>query len=198
MTPFGTTALAVVASLLATYASILIYIFLHRRSTRSDLYIIVKSLQEDNAHLKEDNQRHQTQIDSLDAERQTIRDERIHDRSQLSAAMIELEMLYDGVKLLTNQVERLGARPDWTPPRNAPMRRVNSRAALMRIIQGKFSTPEMKDLAFDIGIEADTLPATDKDSMARELVAVATRNGMLQDLIDRVAELRPEIRNGEA
>lgn len=198
MTPLGSTTLAIAGSLIATYLSILLYVYLHRRTSSSDLYIIVKAIQEENAQLKIENARHQVQIDLLDAERQQIRDERIHDRTQLSAAIIELEMLYDGVKLLTNQIERLKALPDWTPPRNAPTRRVNSRAALMRTIQAKFSLDEMKDLAFDIGIEADKLPSTDKDSVARELVATATRNGTLQDLISRVAELRPEIKSGKA
>lgn len=60
-----------------------------------------------------------------------------------------------------------------------------------------FSDGELRDLAFDLGVDYESLPGQGKADKARELVAHLERRGRLDELREQLQRLRPGMsRNG--
>jgi hypothetical protein len=119
-----------------------------------------------------------------------LHEELLYDRTQLGSVIVEVDMLYRGIQILVDQIKSLHQEPNWTPPAPLSSARINSRAALMRRIYTEYSTEEIKTLAFDIGIDPGDISGETSSSRARELVLLATRRGLLVELLRRVKEDR--------
>jgi hypothetical protein len=94
--------------------------------------------------------------------------------------------------LLTEQLEAAGLTPIWRPRRLSPSARIAAQATLAGQVAEKFSLEEMSGLAFDVGIEMESVGGETRPERARQLVDMARRLGRLNDLERRIAELRPE------
>jgi hypothetical protein len=65
------------------------------------------------------------------------------------------------------------------------------RAALRQVLVKGFSLGELKDLAFDMGVDDDLFGPLGKGGFARELIAYLQKAGQLDDLVAMVERLRP-------
>ena len=68
-----------------------------------------------------------------------------------------------------------------------------TRAKLRKLIVSFFDISELKDLAFDLGINFDNLSGDSGKDKARELILLMERKGRLDDLIMACEENRPHI-----
>jgi hypothetical protein len=64
---------------------------------------------------------------------------------------------------------------------------------LRRTLSELFDQEELRDLAFDLAVDYDSLPGPAKRGKARELVAFFRRHGRLAELKRAVAQRRPGI-----
>lgn len=65
------------------------------------------------------------------------------------------------------------------------------RAKLRQQLVAQFNDEELKTLAFDLGLNHDSLPCQDRGTLARELLAACEREERLDDLRDAIARARP-------
>lgn len=65
------------------------------------------------------------------------------------------------------------------------------RVALRQVLAERFSDEELRDLAFDLGIDYEDLPGATRSGKARELITYTERRGRLDDLVAAVGRLRP-------
>jgi uncharacterized coiled-coil protein SlyX len=136
-------------------------------------------------------ERLEARVNAQDREIDALREEKLADRAQIAAMKMELDDLYDGVKMLTEQIEAAGLVPVWKAHRRAPSARIAAHITLAGQVAEQFSVDEIDNLAFDIGIEPEDIGGATRNERARQLVDMARRHGKLQDLERRMAELRP-------
>lgn len=68
---------------------------------------------------------------------------------------------------------------------------------LYRILSTYFSSSELRDLAFDLKINYESLPGETTQDKARELVLYLDRRGLTDNLVKRASQLRPQVAWGE-
>jgi hypothetical protein len=66
-------------------------------------------------------------------------------------------------------------------------------STLRRILVDRFSQSELKDLAFDLGVDYEALPNGSKSDKARELVAYFDRRNRIPLLVREIRNRRPDI-----
>jgi hypothetical protein len=64
-------------------------------------------------------------------------------------------------------------------------------AELRKILVSKFNEDELRDLAYDLGVDYETLPFREKSGMARELLRYLERVGRMPDLQGILRRIRP-------
>jgi hypothetical protein len=128
-------------------------------------------------------------IDELEAAMDA--QERAH-RAELMALKEELEDAYLGLGMLLEQIEAARLKPAWVPKKRPILKGGAGVEELAVRIVEQFSREELDNLAFDIGIRADSLPGESVETRARQLVNMARRLGKLEMLEGRVKALRPE------
>jgi hypothetical protein len=81
------------------------------------------------------------------------------------------------------------------PAAGAPPPRVDAvdRVRLRRLIEESFSTSELHDLCFDLGIDHENLPGQERSARAREIIRYCERHSRLADLLREVVRLRPHL-----
>ncbi len=67
------------------------------------------------------------------------------------------------------------------------------RAKLRQTLKDSFDISELRDIAFDLNIDSQNLPASTHGDLARELVAYCERRNRLSELVAKVEELFPDI-----
>jgi Effector-associated domain 7 len=67
-------------------------------------------------------------------------------------------------------------------------------ATLRALMTGAFSLEELKALAFDLGIDAETLGGADKTGKVIELIQTCARNGRVAELVDLCRKQRPNLK----
>jgi hypothetical protein len=135
--------------------------------------------------------------DSLEREVDDLREKRAADHAQLAAMQRRMEAWMEYARKLADIIRReLGMEPPPAPeepPSPASGKpAVRDVAGLARRIGEQFSKEEIDGLAFDIGVEPESLGGVTRPARARELAATAERAGKLEELAKRVSELRPE------
>ena len=66
------------------------------------------------------------------------------------------------------------------------------RARLRQFLMTRFNLAELQTLAFDLGVDYDSLPHATRVEFARELIAYLERSGMIVDLIAEALRLRED------
>lgn len=67
------------------------------------------------------------------------------------------------------------------------------RVQLRQLIEAAFNTNEIADLCFDMGIDHEQLPRTEKSAMIRELILYCERHNRVADLLAQFRRLRPDL-----
>jgi hypothetical protein len=67
------------------------------------------------------------------------------------------------------------------------------RVKLKQILVDYFNDEELRDLAFELTIDYESLPGAGKSGKARELVAFAERHGRFAEVVELVQRLRPGV-----
>lgn len=65
--------------------------------------------------------------------------------------------------------------------------------ALYRALDETFSLEELRELAFEMGIDLESLPGEGRSAQARELISYCRRHGRLGELRTRVVAKRPHL-----
>ncbi len=68
-----------------------------------------------------------------------------------------------------------------------------NRADLRRVLVDRLTESELRDLAFDAGVDHEALPGTSKSDMARELVTYFENRHRIDKLLRTLEELRPDL-----
>jgi hypothetical protein len=68
------------------------------------------------------------------------------------------------------------------------------RAKLRRILVDRFTLSELRDLAFDAGVDDETLEATNKRDLARALITYFEHRHRIDKLLRTIEALRPDIK----
>jgi hypothetical protein len=68
-----------------------------------------------------------------------------------------------------------------------------ARARLRRILVARFTLSELRDLAFDAGVDDETLAATNKGDLARALITYFEHRHRMDKLLRTIETLRPDI-----
>lgn len=81
------------------------------------------------------------------------------------------------------------------PPLEAPRPATTDidRIKLKQILVDYFNDDELRDLAFELTIDYESLPGAGKSGKARELVAFAERRGRFAEVVALVHRLRPGV-----
>ncbi len=83
-------------------------------------------------------------------------------------------------------------RPD-KPPAPTEAFPTEKLAKLHQNIAAYFGDEELRSLCFDLDVDYADLPASNKDGMARELVAYMERRGRIPELVEMCRKLRPNV-----
>jgi hypothetical protein len=67
------------------------------------------------------------------------------------------------------------------------------RVELRQVLAECFDKEDLRTLCFDLGVEYDDLPAMGRRNRARELVKYLEHRGRIQELIERIKQLRPDV-----
>jgi hypothetical protein len=67
------------------------------------------------------------------------------------------------------------------------------RAKLRQNLDQYFNESELRDLAFDMNVDYESLGGKGKSDKARELVAYCERRGTIPDLVDKCCEFRRNV-----
>jgi hypothetical protein len=67
------------------------------------------------------------------------------------------------------------------------------RVELFEILERHFDREELHTLCFYLGVDYDSLPSRGKTGKARELIRLMSRQGRLNELLDVLKNLRPDI-----
>jgi tetratricopeptide (TPR) repeat protein len=68
----------------------------------------------------------------------------------------------------------------------------NERASLREFLVGRFALDELKNLAFDLGVDYESFPHQTTSELSRGLIAYFERNGNLSCLLEKVLNQRPD------
>jgi hypothetical protein len=68
-----------------------------------------------------------------------------------------------------------------------------NRAELRNVLNARFNVEELRTLCFDLRVEYDALPGSDKTSKVRALILHCQRRGQLDELIQTCARQRPDV-----
>lgn len=131
-------------------------------------------------------------MDELEAE---IVAQRASHQAEMGALRAELEEAYRGIKTLLRQLGEAKITPEWSPPAAIllPVKKKGGGGdVLARRIVAVFGREDIDGLAFDVGIDPESLGGETKGARARELVTAATQQGKLDRLVELCRELRPE------
>ena len=74
---------------------------------------------------------------------------------------------------------------------SSAVQHVPRRADLRKALDSGFSEDELKSLAYDLGVDYESLPYQGKSGLARELLRVLERLGRLSELIGILRRIRP-------
>ena len=116
------------------------------------------------------------------------------------------ERYKDAKKEVQAQIDELGvelAKMTPAPVYNAPppasrpsvssnKMTIQERVKLRGFLISRFSSSELQAIAFDLGIDADSLPQETKDTFARELIAYCERRNTVIDLVELALNERPD------
>jgi hypothetical protein len=86
-----------------------------------------------------------------------------------------------------------GSPPAEDPALLPPAAEQEELVALRQILSSLFDQEELRDLAFDLAVDYDSLPGAAKKDKARELVAFCRRHGRLDELKRAVLLRRPGV-----
>lgn len=131
-------------------------------------------------------------MDEMEAE---IAAQRARHHEEISALREELEEAYRGIKVLMAQLGEAGIAPKWQPVvKGVTKKRAEGGRppTLSTLIIASFSREEIDGLAFDMGIDPESLGGETKAARARELVTTARHQGKLEQLLEMCRELRPD------
>ena len=128
-------------------------------------------------------------MDELEAE---IAAQRAKHVAEMSALREELEEAYRGIKVLMEQLGEAGIVPGWKPAAQVVKKGGGGGPALATLIVAAFSRDEIDGLAFDVGIDPESLGGETKATRARELVTAARQQGKLERLVEVCREFRPD------
>lgn len=73
------------------------------------------------------------------------------------------------------------------------MKQEQLQSNLRKVFIEQFSTSEIRDLCFDLGIDYEKLSSETKGDLARELISYCDRHGFSSRLAMKVLELRPKV-----
>jgi hypothetical protein len=68
----------------------------------------------------------------------------------------------------------------------------HQRTSLRQFLVSRFGLDDLKDLAFDLSIDYQSLPHTTHQELARELIVFVERVGSIEDLVQAVLYRRPD------
>ncbi|MCB8944531.1 MAG: hypothetical protein H6658_12345 [Ardenticatenaceae bacterium] len=68
-----------------------------------------------------------------------------------------------------------------------------SRVSLFKLLMSHFSQEELEELSFYLNVTYDDLSGDNRKKKARELIGYLERSNQIQDLVDLIQELRPQI-----
>ena len=128
-------------------------------------------------------------MDELEAE---IAAQRAKHVAEMSALREELEEAYRGIKVLMEQLGEAGIVPGWKPAAKVVKKGGGGGSSLATLIVAAFSRDEIDGLAFDVGIDPESLGGETKAARARELVTAARQQGRLERLVEVCREFRPD------
>ena len=129
-------------------------------------------------------------MDELEAE---IAAQRAKHVAEMSALREELEEAYRGIKVLMEQLGEAGIVPGWKPAAKVAAKKGGGGGpSLATLIVAAFSRDEIDGLAFDVGIDPESLGGETKATRARELVTAARQQGRLERLVEVCREFRPD------
>ncbi len=128
-------------------------------------------------------------MDELEAE---IAAQRAKHVAEMSALREELEEAYRGIKVLMEQLGEAGIVPGWKPAAKVVKKGGGGGSSLATLIVAAFSRDEIDGLAFDVGIDPESLGGETKGARARELVTAARQQGRLERLVEVCREFRPD------
>lgn len=128
-------------------------------------------------------------MDELEAE---IAAQRATHAAEMSALREELEEAYRGIKVLMEQLGEAGIAPGWKPAAKVVKKGGGGVPSLPTLIVAAFSRDEIDGLAFDVGIDPESLGGETKAARARELVTAARQQGRLERLVEVCREFRPD------
>ena len=128
-------------------------------------------------------------MDELEAE---IAAQRAKHVAEMSALREELEEAYRGIKVLMEQLGEAGIVPGWKPAAKVVKKGGGGGPSLPALIVAAFSRDEIDGLAFDVGIDPESLGGETKAARARELVTAARQQGRLERLVEVCREFRPD------
>ena len=127
-------------------------------------------------------------MDELEAE---IAAQRAKHVAEMSALREGLEEAYRGIKVLMEQLGEAGIVPGWKPAAKV-VKKGGAGVSLPTLIVAAFSRDEIDGLAFDVGIDPESLGGETKAARARELVTAARQQGRLERLVEVCREFRPD------
>ena len=128
-------------------------------------------------------------MDEMEAE---IAAQRARHHEEISALREELEEAYRGIKVLMEQLGEAGIAPGWKPAAKVVKKGGGGVPSLATLIVAAFSRDEIDGLAFDVGIDPESLGGETKGARARELVTAARQQGRLERLVEVCREFRPD------
>jgi AAA+ ATPase superfamily predicted ATPase len=93
---------------------------------------------------------------------------------------------------LMNDLQRQRPHVSWPAEDSGEARRV-SLTKLHELLVRHFDQEELRSLLFDLGVDFDALRGEGKAAKARELILYLERRGRLNDLVNKLQRLRPNV-----
>lgn len=125
-------------------------------------------------------------------------DEQARMRVELDDLHRQLVEYVRGVRVLINQVLRLGEQPEWTPPiiPPQPMGRApaNPQVALLRALETLFGVEDLELLATTVGASVGEIAGDTIRARALALAEWCRRRDRMADLYEAVRRERPNAR----
>ena len=136
-------------------------------------------------------------VDELETARKQEYAETESLREETEGLRQEVRELRRGVQALIGQIESVPLTPVWRPPERAAVappagkRRIKYLAGLRDKIAAVFTTEEIGDLAFRLGVDPEDLAGETRPARARSLVDHFENLGRIEELRGLCAALRP-------
>lgn len=125
----------------------------------------------------------------------------VADLAQINSAREEIFYLSRLVSVLADLIQQAGLplpadvrkylqkRQGWQPAPLDP----DLAVLVQHTLNQFFNLEELSQLAFEIGVDLEILPGSTRESKARELVLFVDRRGQLEMLVDKIAQMRPNV-----